>query len=75
MVYDTGGGGFSIAGSISCGVAMAFLAVCFLLALYVALTAIPEGGSSYLVMEPRGLAVANGVIAFGMTQVCLLFLR
>ena len=57
-----------MAGSVFAGVVLAFLLVSFLLALYLSLTAMPEGESSYLVLEPRGLVVANGVVAFASTQ-------
>ena len=57
-----------LAGSVFCGIVAAYLVVSFLLSLYLALTALPEGDSSYLALNPRGLMVANGIVAFASTQ-------
>lgn len=58
---------FPFTGSIFTGIVLAYLCICVLLSVYLALVSVPEGGSSYLFMEPRGLIVANGVISFGST--------
>ena len=53
-----------VAGSIFSGVVAAFLALSLVMSLFLALTAMAEGESSYLFLEPRGLIIANGVVAF-----------
>ncbi len=55
-------------GSAFSGVVLAFLVLSFLLSLFLVLTAMPEGSSSYLFLEPRGLVVINGVVAFTSSQ-------
>ena len=57
-----------IVGSIFSGVVMAFLVVAFLLSLFLALTSMPEGERSYLLLEPRGLTIVNGIVSFASTQ-------
>ena len=57
-----------IVGSIFSGVVMAFLAVAFLMLLFLALTSMPEGERSYLLLEPRGLTIVNGIVSFASTQ-------
>ncbi len=51
-------------GSLYAGAVLAYLVVCTLLGLYISLSATPEGDGSYLILEPRGLVVANGIIVF-----------
>jgi hypothetical protein len=55
-------------GSIFSGVVLAFLLISFLLSLVLVLTAMPEGESSSLFLEPHGLVVGNGVMAFASSQ-------
>lgn len=57
-----------LVGSIFTGVVAAFLCVSFILSLYLLLTSMPEGDSSLLIAEPRGLIVGNGILAFAGTQ-------
>jgi hypothetical protein len=56
-------------GSIFSGAVMAFLSVTLLLSIYLCLSSTPEGhGGAMLLMDPRGLTVANGIVSFGSTQ-------
>ena len=55
-------------GSIFAGVVMAFLVTCLLLSIYMAYMATPEGASSYMFFEPRGLIVSNGIVTFASTH-------
>lgn len=56
-------------GSIFSGAVLAYLTLSTLLSIYLGLTATPEGeGSIMLMLDPRGLTVANGVVAFASTQ-------
>ena len=57
-----------LVGSAFSGAVLAFLLLSFLLSLFLVLTAMPEGSSSYLFLEPRGLIVINGMVAFTSSQ-------
>lgn len=63
--YGASQDGFPVAGSAFVGVTAAFASVTLLLSLYMSLMAIPEGGSSYMVFEPRGLVVCNALLVMG----------
>lgn len=52
-------------GGIFSGVVLAYMVVCELLAIYMCFVSVPEGGSTYVFLEPRGLIVANGLISMG----------
>lgn len=54
-----------LVGSIYCGVVAAFLVLCFFLSLYLSLRATPEGESTYLCFDPRGLIVVNAIVTVG----------
>lgn len=55
-------------GSIFTGAVLAFACICTLLSIYMSFVAVPEGASSYIFMEPRGLIVMNGLLVFGSTH-------
>ena len=61
-------GSLPIAGSIFSAIVLAFLCTSVLISVYMAFMAVPEGASTYVFMEPRGLILMNGLVAFGTTQ-------
>ena len=65
--YSVNSSALPLFGSLYAGAVLAYLVVCTLLGLYISLSATPEGDGSYLILEPRGLVVANGIITFGST--------
>lgn len=54
-----------VIGSLFAGAVLGYLLLGLLLTLYTSLSATPEGEFSYLVLEPRGLTVTNGILVFG----------
>lgn len=58
-------GSLPVMGSVFAGAVLGFLLLGLLLSLYTSLSATPEGEFSYLVLEPRGLTVCNGILVFG----------
>lgn len=52
-------------GSIFSALVLAFLCICVLLGVYMCFVSVPEGASTYVFLEPRGLIVINGFITLG----------
>lgn len=57
-----------VMGSLYSGIVLAYLAVMFLVSIYLSYMATPETVASYLFMEPRFLVVATGFLGFGISQ-------
>ena len=55
------------AGSLFAGFMAAFLLICVLLSVYTSYMAMPEGSSSWVLLDPRGLMVTNGLVVFSST--------